>query len=128
MYSASQPLAEFFRTQAGRVVINHASHLYIIIACGLSVNLTQGFSVFSHGYSSSLFHQSRVLPWSGTTKRASNLLVLDYYMLSSINKECYLLTELARILPTNTDFRHNNINNKTAAIRSLNIQNFLFVN
>lgn len=47
MYSNSQSFKEFFRSQAGEMDITYTSHPYFIIACGLSFDLTQGFSVFS---------------------------------------------------------------------------------
>ena len=101
-------------------------HTYFIIACGLNFDLTQGLSVFSGNSNFLIFpisKYSRLLPASRMTKRASNLLFLDYYMLFYLNKECHLpvLTELTGILPTNTDFQHSNINSETPAIRSLNI-------
>ena len=128
MYSTSQSFEEFFRSQAGEVDINnyYTSHPYFIIACGLSFNLTQGLSVFSGNSNFLIFpisKYSRLLPASRMTKRASNLLFLDYYMIFSLNNECHLpvLTELTRISPTNTDFQDTNINSETAAIRILNI-------
>lgn len=128
MYSTSQSFEEFFRSQAGEVDINnyYTSHPYFIIACGLSFNLTQGLSVFSRNSNFLIFpisKYSRLLPASRMTKRASNLLFLDYYMIFSLNNECHLpvLTELTGISQTNTDFQHTNINSETAAIRILNI-------